>query len=100
MLNEKYKKEQSKITWLSIRLPVNITSIDLDPMLKIAVTDLCSKKFSSESLVLLMETGTKLKMDYLNRVSTQYIYTQTLKILYIITSNTINSLSAGSNEYH
>lgn len=71
MLNEKYKKDQSKITWLSIRLPANVTSIDLDPMLKIAVTDLCAKKFSSESLVLLMETGTKLKIDYLNRVSTR-----------------------------
>ena len=69
MLNEKYKKDQSKITWLSIRLPVNVTSVDLDPMLKIAVTDLCAKKFSSESLVLLVETGTKLKVDYLNRVS-------------------------------
>lgn len=69
MLNEKYKKDQSRITWLSIRLPINVTSIDLNPMLKIAVTDLCAKKFSSESLVLLMETGTKLKIDYLNRVS-------------------------------
>lgn len=69
MLNEKYKKDQSRITWLSIRLPINVTSIDLNPMLRIAVTDLCAKKFSSESLVLLMETRTKLKIDYLNRVS-------------------------------
>lgn len=69
MLNEKYKKDQSKITWLSIRLPINVTSIDLDPMLKIAITDLCAKKFSSESLVLLAETGTRLKVDYLNRVN-------------------------------
>ncbi|KMQ82964.1 chondroitin sulfate synthase 2-like protein [Lasius niger] len=37
-------------------------------MLRIAVTDLCAKKFSSENLVLLMEVGTKLKVDYLNRV--------------------------------
>lgn len=68
MLNEKYKKDQSKITWLSIRLPVNATSVNLDPMLQIAVTDLCAKKFSSESLILLIETGTRLKVDYLNRV--------------------------------
>lgn len=87
MLNEKYKKDQSKITWLSIRLPVNVTSIDLDPMLKIAVTDLCAKKFSSESLLLLVETGTKLKVDYLNRVSTRI---NVNIILYMITS--INSL--------
>ncbi|XP_070159253.1 chondroitin sulfate synthase 2 [Polyergus mexicanus] len=68
MLNEKYKKNQSRITWLSIRLPNNVTSIDLNPMLRIAVTDLCAKKFSSESLVLLVEARTKLKIDYLNRV--------------------------------
>ncbi|XP_014474945.1 PREDICTED: chondroitin sulfate synthase 2 [Dinoponera quadriceps] len=67
-LNEKYKKDQSRITWLSIRLPSNVTSVDFDPMMKIAVTDLCAKKFSPESLVLLAETGAKLKMDYLNRV--------------------------------
>lgn len=88
MLNEKYKKDQSKITWLSIRLPPNATCIDLDPMLKIAVTDLCAKKFSSESLVLLMETGTKLKVDYLNRVSMQY----TPIILHVFTSSIINLL--------
>lgn len=68
MLNEKYKKDQSKITWLSVRLPANVTSVNLDPMLQIAVTDLCAKKFSSESLILLMEMGTRLKVDYLNRV--------------------------------
>lgn len=69
MLNDKYKKDQSKITWLSIRLPTNSTSVDFDPMLKIAVIDLCMKKFPLESLLLLAETGTKLKVDYLNRVS-------------------------------
>jgi len=69
MLNDRYKKDQSKITWLSIRLPTNATSIDFDPILKIAVIDLCAKKFSLDSLILLTETGTKLKVDYLNRVS-------------------------------
>ncbi|KAH0950997.1 hypothetical protein HN011_007575 [Eciton burchellii] len=68
MLNDRYKKDQSKITWLSIRLPTNATSIDFDPILKIAVIDLCAKKFSLDSLILLTETGTKLKVDYLNRV--------------------------------
>ncbi|RLU24985.1 hypothetical protein DMN91_003077 [Ooceraea biroi] len=67
-LNDKYKKDQSKITWLSVRLPTDVTSTDFDPMLKIAVIDLCAKKFPLESLVLLAETGTKLKVDYLNRV--------------------------------
>ncbi|XP_076291816.1 chondroitin polymerizing factor [Lasioglossum baleicum] len=67
-LAEKYKKNQSKITWLSIRLPSNVTSIELDPMLNIAVTDLCIRKFSSESLILFAETGIQLRLDYLNRI--------------------------------
>lgn len=65
---DKYKKNQSKITWLSIRLPSNATSIELDPMLDIAIADLCIRKFSPESLILFAETGTHLRLDYLNRV--------------------------------
>ncbi|XP_047371212.1 chondroitin sulfate synthase 2 [Vespa velutina] len=68
MLSEKYKKEQSKVTWHSIRLPIIIDAIEIDPMLKIAITDLCIKKFSPESLILFVETGMDLKLDYLNRV--------------------------------
>ncbi|XP_043264218.1 chondroitin sulfate synthase 2 isoform X2 [Colletes gigas] len=68
MLAEKYKKNQSKITWLSIRLPNNVTSIEFDPMLTIAVTDLCIRKFSPESLILFVETGIQLRLDYLNRI--------------------------------
>ncbi|XP_053983624.1 chondroitin sulfate glucuronyltransferase [Hylaeus volcanicus] len=67
-LAEKYKKNQSKITWLSIRLPNNVTSIDFDPTLTIAVTDLCIRKFSPESLILFAETGIQLRLDYLNRI--------------------------------
>lgn len=68
MLSEKYKKDQSKVTWHSIRLPIIINAIEIDPMLKIAITDLCIKKFSPESLILFVETGMDLKLDYLNRV--------------------------------
>ncbi|KZC05455.1 Chondroitin sulfate synthase 2 [Dufourea novaeangliae] len=67
-LADKYKKYQSKITWLSIRLPSNVASIELDPILNIAVTDLCIKKFSPESLILFVETGIQLRLDYLNRI--------------------------------
>lgn len=81
MLNEKYKKDQSRITWLSIRLPANVTSIDFDPMLKIAVTDLYAKKFSLESLILLVETGTKLKIDFLNRVNILHLSQYALTII-------------------
>ncbi|XP_048514629.1 chondroitin sulfate glucuronyltransferase isoform X2 [Athalia rosae] len=68
LLTEKYKKDQSKVAWLSIRLPTSVNSIELEPMLKIAVADLAVKKFSPESLILFIETGMDLKIDYLNRV--------------------------------
>ncbi|KAG7201076.1 hypothetical protein KM043_017619 [Ampulex compressa] len=68
MLTARYKKIQSKVTWLSIRLPANITSVDLEPTLKIAVTDLCARKFSPHSLLHFLETRTRLRMEYLNRV--------------------------------
>ncbi|XP_046743414.1 chondroitin sulfate synthase 2 [Diprion similis] len=67
-LTEKYKKDQSKVTWLSIRLPTTVSSIELEPLLKIAVTDLVVRKFSPESLILFVETEMELKVDYLNRV--------------------------------
>lgn len=67
-LSEKYRKEQLKITWHSVRLPTVINSVEIDPMLKIAITDLSIKKFSPESLILFVETDMDLKIDYLNRV--------------------------------
>lgn len=67
-LAEKYKKYQAKITWLSIRLPNTSTSIETNHLLNIAVTDLCVRKFSPESLILFAETGVQLRLDYLNRV--------------------------------
>ncbi|KOX74915.1 Chondroitin sulfate synthase 2 [Melipona quadrifasciata] len=68
LLAEKYKKQQSKITWLSIRLPNIVTSVETNRLLNIAVTDLCVKKFAPESLILLVETGIQLRLDYLNRI--------------------------------
>lgn len=68
-LTDKYKKEQMKVAWLSVRLPSPIYFIEFDPMLTVAVADLIAKKFSPESLVLFVETGMELRTDYLNRVS-------------------------------
>ncbi|CAK9828439.1 Chondroitin sulfate synthase 2 [Anthophora retusa] len=68
LLAEKYKKYQSKITWLSIRLPSNATFLETNQLLNIAITDLCIRKFSPESLILFVETGIQLRLDYLNRV--------------------------------
>lgn len=68
LLAEKYKKQQSKITWLSIRLPNIVMSVETNQLLNIAVTDLCVRKFAPESLILFIETGIQLRLDYLNRV--------------------------------
>ncbi|CAK9814853.1 Chondroitin sulfate synthase 2 [Anthophora plagiata] len=68
LLAEKYKKYQSKITWLSVRLPSNATFLETNQLLNIAITDLCIRKFSPESLILFVETGIQLRLDYLNRV--------------------------------
>ncbi|OAD54778.1 Chondroitin sulfate synthase 2 [Eufriesea mexicana] len=68
LLAEKYKKQQSKITWLSIRLPNIITSVETNHLLNIAITDLCIRKFTPESLILFVETGIELRLDYLNRI--------------------------------
>lgn len=67
-LTDKYKKDQSKVAWLSIRLPTSARSVEHEPMLKVAVADLAVKKFSPESLILFVETGMDLSSDYLNRV--------------------------------
>ncbi|XP_015597570.1 chondroitin sulfate synthase 2 [Cephus cinctus] len=68
ILTEKYKKDQSKVSWLSIRLPTAFTAIELDPMLRIAIADLSVKKFTAESLILFTDPGIDLRSDYLNRV--------------------------------
>ncbi|XP_076473793.1 chondroitin polymerizing factor isoform X2 [Bombus vancouverensis nearcticus] len=67
-LADKYKKQQSKITWLSVRLPNIVTTIETNQLLNIAIADLCIRKFSPESLILLVETGIQLRLDYLNRI--------------------------------
>ncbi|XP_017878502.1 chondroitin sulfate synthase 2 [Ceratina calcarata] len=68
LLAEKYKKYQTKITWLSVRLPNTSMAIETNHLLNIAVTDLCVRKFSPESLILFAEMGVQLRLDYLNRV--------------------------------
>lgn len=79
---EKYKKQQSKITWLSIRLPNIVTSVETNHLLNIAITDLCIRKFAPESLILFVETGIELRLDYLNRVCAEKLLSL-IKISYV-----------------
>lgn len=68
-LTEKYKKDQLKVTWLSIRLPTISSFVEIEPLLKIAIADLYVKKFTSDNLVLFADTRMEIKTEYLNRVS-------------------------------
>ena len=68
-LTEKYKKDQLKVTWLSIRLPTISSFVEIEPLLKIAIADLYVKKFTSDNLILFSDTRMELKSEYLNRVS-------------------------------
>ena len=67
-LTEKYKKDQSKVTWLSVRLPTASSAIRIDPLLKIAIADLVTKKFIPESLLLFADARMDIKSEYLNRI--------------------------------
>ncbi|XP_011494577.1 PREDICTED: chondroitin sulfate synthase 2 [Ceratosolen solmsi marchali] len=67
-LTEKYKKDQLKVTWLSIRLPTISSLIEIEPLFKLAIADLYVKKFSSDNLILFADTRMEIKSEYLNRV--------------------------------
>lgn len=67
-LTDKYRKDQLKITWLSIRLPMPSINIAEHTIVKIAVADLATKKYSPESLLLFVNPKMQLKPEYLNRV--------------------------------
>lgn len=80
-LTEKYKNDSSRIAWVSIRLPeqisnmINVESSMLSSIygsqeiLSLVVTDLALRKIGLESLVLLCSSSMSIKPDMLNRVS-------------------------------
>lgn len=78
--SDRFKKDGSKISWLSIKLPdetlltskkkVDDKVIGLSSgILKIAVLDLVVKKFMLENLILFCTSSMEIRQDYLNRVS-------------------------------
>ena len=66
-LSERFKKDGSKIAWISIKIPSPNGLIN-EPFLEFAVADLVVRKFSPESLILMCRTNMDLRQDYLNRV--------------------------------
>jgi Chondroitin N-acetylgalactosaminyltransferase len=80
-LSEKFKSDNSRIAWVSIRLPpefvdpspslddVALTSVyGATEILGLAVTDLALRKIGLESLVMVCSNSMTFKADFLNRV--------------------------------
>ncbi|CAB0029709.1 unnamed protein product [Trichogramma brassicae] len=67
-LTEKYRKDQLKVTWFSIRLPIAFKFIEEEPLLKVAIADLYVRKLSPENLILFADIQMELKPEYFNRV--------------------------------
>ncbi|XP_030381520.1 chondroitin sulfate synthase 2 isoform X2 [Scaptodrosophila lebanonensis] len=80
-LSSKYKTDGSRIAWVSVRLPEQLSAdVDVDKLvlhnsmyasqqlLSLAVTDLALPKIGLESLVLIGTPGMSFKTDFLNRV--------------------------------
>ncbi|XP_063985772.1 chondroitin sulfate synthase 2 [Diachasmimorpha longicaudata] len=65
---DRFKKDGLKISWLSVRMGVRTEEVRGDPIVGVGILDLVSRKFSPESLVMVMEMGAGLKPEFLNRV--------------------------------
>ncbi|XP_014204721.1 chondroitin sulfate synthase 2 isoform X2 [Copidosoma floridanum] len=67
-LTHKYKKDQLKVTWFSIRLPTVTNFVETESSLKIAIADLYINKLTSDNLILLADSRMEIKVEFLNRV--------------------------------
>ncbi|KAK7789799.1 hypothetical protein R5R35_012982 [Gryllus longicercus] len=65
VLSDRYKKEGSKIAWVSVKLPD--VSVD-NSLLNFAITDLVLKKFPPDSLILMCQSNMEVRHEFLNRV--------------------------------
>ncbi|CAH1382142.1 unnamed protein product [Tenebrio molitor] len=66
----KYKSEDVKMAWVSIRLPTwsGVLKMEDHKVLDFAVADLALKKIGLESLVLILDVHANITSDFLNRV--------------------------------
>lgn len=63
----KYKNEDIKIAWVSIRFPPLFNGI-LTKAMDFAIVDLALKKIGVESLILILDVHSNISSDFLNRV--------------------------------
>lgn len=68
---DKYKNDDAKIGWLSIKLPESSEPIYLEDYksLNFAIVDLALKKIGLDSLSLVLDVYSNITVDFLNRVS-------------------------------
>ncbi|XP_044260141.1 chondroitin sulfate synthase 2 [Tribolium madens] len=69
-VTSKYKNEDVRIAWVSVRLPTWPTSFKMEErkVMDFAVVDLALRKIGPESLVLVLDPYTNITSDFLNRV--------------------------------
>lgn len=69
-IGTKYKNEDTKIAWVSVRLPEAKSTIYINDhkVLNFAIADLALKKIGLESLVLVLDVYSDITPDFLNRV--------------------------------
>lgn len=69
-LSKDFRRDNNKITWLSIKLPKNSFRYNHlhEYLLNFAILDLALKKFSSESLIFFTSSNSEMYNDFLNRV--------------------------------
>lgn len=69
-IGTKYKNDDTRIAWVSIRLPESKVPIFVEEynVLNFAIIDLALKKIGLESLVLMLDVYCDITPDFLNRV--------------------------------
>lgn len=69
-LSKDFRRENNKVTWLSIKLPRNSNRYTHfhDYLINFAILDLAVKKFSSDSLIFFTSPYTEFFNDFLNRI--------------------------------
>jgi len=69
LLSNMYKKDGTKVAWLSVRIPNTRLLALRDALLDFAVVDLAIRKFPPDALIMIARPKMEVRQDYLNRVS-------------------------------
>lgn len=68
-VSDRYRNEDIKILWISIRLPPNPhASLETQPALNFGIIDLALKKIGLETIIFIVDPYVELRAEFLNRV--------------------------------